>query len=75
MSGEREAMSSLQIVRYPTGGVEYRMSDDSPEVGDVLTRDGDNWIVEEVTHREDGTTLVTLRPRPKPVKHEDEEAP
>ena len=38
------------------------MRDKEPRVGDVLTRNGDNWIVEAVTEAENGSTLVTLRP-------------
>ena len=40
------------------------MSDKSPEVGDVLRRDGDNWVVERVHDDDDGSTVVTLRPQP-----------
>jgi len=38
------------------------MRDKDPQVGDILTRNGDNWIVEAVTEAENGSTLVTLRP-------------
>ena len=38
------------------------MRDKEPRVGDVLTRNGDNWIVEAVTEVENGSTRVTLRP-------------
>jgi len=41
------------------------MSDEAPDVGDTLKRNGDNWIVEEVTKADDGTSVVTLRPQPK----------
>ena len=40
-------MSDLVTVRYPSGDTEFRMSDTAPKVGDVLKRNGDNWIVEE----------------------------
>lgn len=55
-------MSDLLTVRYPSGETEFRMRDKEPRVGDVLTRNGDNWIVEAVTEAENGSTLVTLRP-------------
>ncbi len=55
-------MSDLLTVRYPSGETEFRMHDKDPQVGDVLTRNGDNWIVEAVTEAENGSTLVTLRP-------------
>ena len=57
-------MSDLQIVRYPSGAKEFRMSETAPEVGDVLRRNGDNWVVEEVHEGDDGSTGVTLRPQP-----------
>ena len=47
------------------------MSANAPKVGDVLKRNGDNWIVETVTE-EDGKTHVTLRPGPMlPEPEED----
>ena len=57
-------MSDLLTVRYPSGAREFRMSDTAPEVGDVLRRNGDNWVVEEVHAGDDGSTVVTLRPKP-----------
>lgn len=49
------------------------MSDTAPEVGDVLKRNGDNWIVEEVVET-DGGTQVTLRPGVKlPVDEPDDD--
>jgi len=63
-------MSDLVTVRYPSGGIESRTSDKARELGDVLKRNGDNWIVEEVGPSEDGTAVVTLRPGPKPLESE-----
>jgi hypothetical protein len=60
-------VSDLFTVRYPSGETEFRMRDNEPQVGDVLTRNGDNWVVEAVTEAENGSTLVTLRPG-----HEDQ---
>ena len=60
--------SELHTVRFPSGETEFRMSDKSPVVGDVLKRNGDNWIVKTVTPSEDGSTVVTLRPGAKPIK-------
>jgi hypothetical protein len=57
-------MSDLLTVRFPSGAREFRMSDKAPEVGDALTRDGDNWLVEEVHEGDGGSTIVTLRPQP-----------
>ena len=56
--------SVLHTIRYPSGETEFRMSENTPNVGDILTRNGDNWVVEEVREAEDGSTVVTLRPRP-----------
>ena len=65
-------MSALLTVRFPSGAIEFRMSDAAPAVGDILKRNGDNWIVEEVSDADDGTSVVTLRPQPKPL--DDDEA-
>jgi hypothetical protein len=52
------------ILRYPRD-VEFRLTSNAPKVGDVFTRNGDDWIVEKVEAGENGTTHVTLRPVPK----------
>ena len=44
-------------VRYPTGETEYRTSATPPNVGDTLRRNGDSWIVEEVTTSEAGIVV------------------
>ena len=67
-------MSGLLTVRFPSGETEFRMSDEAPDVGDTLKRNGDTWIVEEVTKAADGTSVVTLRPQPKPVGTDDDPA-
>ena len=67
-------MSDLLTVRFPSGATEFRMSDDAPAVGDILKRNGDNWIVEEVSDSDDGTSVVTLRPQPKPLDADDDAA-
>lgn len=56
--------SALHTIRYPTGATEFRMSEKAPEEGDILKRNGDNWVVEEVLEANDGSTVVTLRPQP-----------
>ena len=65
-------MSALLTVRYPSGATEFRMSEDAPDVGDTLKRNGDTWIVEDVTEADDGTSVVTLRPQPKPATPDDD---
>ena len=67
-------MSGLLTVRFPSGETEFRMSDEAPDVGDTLKRNGDNWIVEDVTEADDGTFVVTLRPQLKPVGTDDDPA-
>ena len=64
-------MSDLLTVRFPSGATEFRMTDTSPEVGDVLTRNGDTWVVDAVIPSEDGTTVVALRPGHTPVQPDD----
>ena len=67
-------MTDLIAVRYPSGATEFRMSDKAPEVGDVLKRNGDTWVVEEVDETPRGTQ-VTLRPLvklPEPDTDADE---
>jgi hypothetical protein len=46
------------------------MSNDLPNVGDILSRNGDNWEVQHVTKGADGSPVVTLRPLPHPPKPE-----
>jgi hypothetical protein len=60
-------------VRYPTGETEYRTSYTTPTVGDVLSRNGDSWIVEEVTTSAAGI-VVRLAPGLTPAVPEDEPA-
>ena len=54
-------MSSLITVRYESGDTEFRMSDDEPSKGDLITRKGGDWVVEEVVEVE-GCFRVWLRP-------------
>ena len=57
-------MSDLFTLRYPSGDKEFRMSAKAPDEGDVLRRNGDNWVVEKVREGDEGNTVVTLRPQP-----------
>lgn len=54
-------MSDAVVYRFPTGGSEYRLSANRPQVGDVLERHGDRWTVVSVETREDGTTVASLQ--------------
>lgn len=60
-------MSQLVTVRFPNAAAEYQLTETTPKVGDVLRRNGDSWVVQEVTQEKDGTSTVTLRARTKPV--------
>jgi hypothetical protein len=71
----RSEESKLVTVRYSDGTTEFRMSERSPDVGDILRRDGDNWVVEEVEETDDGSTVVTLRPRPFVEPPPEDETP
>ena len=42
---------------------EFVVSETTPKVGDVLTRNGDTWEVVEVEEHDDGTSTVILIPR------------
>jgi hypothetical protein len=48
-------------VRYPSGATEFRMSDTPPVVGDRVRRNGQDWVVQEVSQTKTGTQ-VWLRP-------------
>jgi hypothetical protein len=59
--------SGAVTIHFPSGESEYRLSEKTPEIGDVLTRNGQNWVVAEVAEAKDGTSVVTLRPELKLV--------
>lgn len=63
MSSER---LPVLTVRYPSGETEYRTSATTPDVGDVFNRNGDTWVVDEVTPSASAGTVVRLRPGPRP---------
>lgn len=54
-------------IRYSDGASEFRLSENTPKIGDVLKRNGDRWVVVEVRHEKDGTSTVILRPGLKPA--------
>jgi hypothetical protein len=60
-AGDRSAMpSEMVIVKYPTGGTEFRMLAEAPRVGDKLQRGNDDWNVIDVRRDENDVFLVTL---------------
>ena len=64
----RDAMTATgATLRFEPVGNEYVMSERLPKVGDVLKRNGDNWVVVEVNAEADGTSTVILRPGLKPA--------
>ena len=52
----------LLTVRYPSGKTEFRTRETFPEVGDVIARRHETWVVDEVLPSEDGAPIVVLRP-------------
>ena len=56
--------SALHTFRYSAGVTEFAMSEQIPQEGDILRKNGDNWVVEHVREADDGTAVVTLRPQP-----------
>lgn len=56
-------MTQLLTVRYPGAETVYELNErGTPEVGDVLERNGESWVVQAVTVEADGTSTVTLGP-------------
>ena len=55
-------MAGAISIRYSDGQSEFHLSEKTPKVGDVLKRNGDNWVVVEVQPEKDGTSTVILRP-------------
>jgi hypothetical protein len=53
------------FVVLPNGEREYRLTARELEVGDVLRRNGDSWIVAEVTRGPDEASIVRLAPNTK----------
>jgi hypothetical protein len=54
--------SDAITLRFVPSGTEYRLSEKKPKVGDVMRRNGDEWVVVDVREDANGNTIVTLRP-------------
>lgn len=65
--------SESQILRYPVGESTPLLGERTPQEGDEITRNGDTWIIEEVTEGEDGETVVKIRPVPPEVPATDDD--
>ena len=52
------------VLRFPDRRPHFSMGTaaEMPKVGDVLTRDGDEWLVAEVIECADGKYALTLEP-------------
>jgi hypothetical protein len=48
------------VVRYPDGSSEYRMSQSSPEVGDVVAGRGQSWRVARIAEMTPGMLTISL---------------
>jgi hypothetical protein len=59
-------MSDLAM-QYGFEATEYILGGKRPKVGDVLTRNGDSWIVVEIKEGADGKSTVVLQPGVKPA--------
>ena len=71
---ERRSVSSeSHIIRYPERGAAPPLGESTPQEGDEITRNGDTWIVEEVTEGDDGETVVKIRPATPEVPPTDDE--
>lgn len=55
-------MSSDTVIYRFAADKEYRLSEEKLGVGDVIQRNGEDWVVASVAEVQDGTTVVTLRP-------------
>jgi len=49
-------------LRFLPVGTEFRLSARKPKIGEIMSRDGDKWIVVDVRDDGKGNTVVTLRP-------------
>jgi hypothetical protein len=61
-SGKRDAVGDLITVRFGSEATEFALSEKAPKVGDLLRRNGDNWVVVEVNEDADGKSTVVLQP-------------
>jgi len=50
-------VSDLMSVRYPSGATEFRMSEKPPVVGDRVRRNGQDWVVQQVSQTKTGTQV------------------
>jgi len=60
-------VSSDTVIYRFAADREYRLSEEKPGVGDVIQRNGEDWVVASVAEVKDGTTVVTLRPGREPA--------
>ena len=60
-------MSDLATMQYGSEATAYILSGKKPKVGDVLTRNGDTWVVVEIKGGTDGKSTVVLQPGDKPA--------
>lgn len=50
----------MQTIRYPSGVTEYRVSQQPFQVGEIVARGDEKWIVENVTDMLDGKFEIRL---------------
>ena len=51
--------------RFPNGETQFRTTSEPLKPGDVMKSRGDRWIVSTVVKAKDGSSVVTLKPKPR----------
>jgi hypothetical protein len=54
--------SQMVSIRFPTGESEFRITAETPQVGDTLKRGDDEWLVSDIGADENGRAIVILGP-------------
>jgi hypothetical protein len=54
--------SQMVSVRFPNGESEFRITAETPKVGDTLMRGEDEWRVSDIGADENGRAIVILGP-------------
>jgi hypothetical protein len=58
----KRAEVQLITFRLPSGSTEQHIVLHAPKIGDLVNRNGDAWVVEEVSTTDEGATVVSMRP-------------
>lgn len=52
--------STLITMRFPDGRLRYEVSEHKPSLGEIVRRNGESWVVSEVSNTADGSLSVVL---------------